>query len=1042
MNGKTKISLAIISAAIAIILAFSVTFNVLALTKYDNIFEQFLGKSDDKLEGDTLGADVNYVKSSFGSPKELYEYEEKVCSDIAEEGVTLLKNDGLLPLQKGTELSLFSHSSVDLVSGGSGSGSGSFELTADLKEGFEGSGLKVNQTLWNFYKSGAGSKYQRGVGVINYGEDLDWSINECPLGVIKSSSAVLNSFGNSVAMFVLSRTGGEGGDEARDMKAFGGKSGSHYLEPDDTELEIISYLNETFESVILLVNCNNAMELGFVADYPHIKAVVNCPGLGRTGVYGLGRVLVGKDSNGESVSPSGKLVDTFVYDNFSSPASQNMGDFRYDGTDYYYVNYAEGIYVGYKYYETRYEDVVTGRANVGNYDYSSTVLYPFGYGLSYTDFTWSEFNMTGPDADGNINVSVKVTNAGAYKGKDVVQVYVRSPYTDGGIEKSAVSLVGFAKTDAIEPGDSQTVSVKINLKDFASYDYKNAKTYVLEKGNYYITAAPDAHTAVNNILQKLALSDTSVDLSKLCGSEGSTDMTGVYVQDAADAATYSKSLTGKTITNKFDGATLSDAPYLSRSNWSVMDNDGLRYGEQKGDASTNGKGKQWSHGKAEVNGKQWSHSLSAELKAELDSQHSLNPEQGKSTASYTFGAKNGVDLIDLRGKSYDDPLWKDLLDEITLPELTKLIDESGYCTPQMPSINKPKVNDLDGPAGLNKVVGHGSVDIGDGYLSMTWPTEYLLACTWNEGLALKMGEGLGEDGLYSGVVGWYGPGMNIHRTPFSGRNFEYYSEDGFLSGVMGSAEIKGAAEKGMYAFVKHFALNDQETHRDMMGLITWADEQTIRELYLKPFEMCMTDNEVTLYYNEAIKGDGGNIKGYTLKTTKVPAMAAVMSSYNRIGTTWAGGNYNLLTGVLREEWGFNGFVLTDYEVPSYMGNEQTLYAGGDAKLKTVDMTNLFGSSFSLEGKTAVYGYAREAAHHILYTVANSAAMNGYVHGVKYVNGFAYYKLVIIGWDVLACAGVALLVILMIKKIKKAKKPAGQTVADGNNESSGPETIAR
>ena len=1009
-NKNTKVGIVISAVAIAIIFGFSILLNVLALTKYDNILEQFIGKAEDSLKGDLKGADAQYEKSAFSSSKELYEYEEKVCADIAEEGVTLLKNDGLLPLAKNTTLSLFSHSSVDLVSGGSGSGSGSFELTADLKEGLEAAGLKVNETLWNFYKSGAGSKYKRGVGVINYGQDTDWSINECPLSVIKSNSAVVSSYGSSIAAFVLSRTGGEGGDEARDMAAYGGKSGMHYLEIDDTEREIIAYLNDTFDSVIIFVNCNNAMELGFVDEYAHIKAVVNCPGMGRTGTYGLGRVLVGVDENDNEISPSGHLVDTFVYDNFSSPAVQNMGDFRFDGTDYYYVNYAEGIYVGYKYYETRYDDFVSGRAGVGEYDYAATVKYPFGYGLSYTTFEWSDYGVSAPDENGDITVTLQVRNSGARNGKEVVGIYVQSPYTVGGIEKASVSLVGFYKTKSLAPNATENVSVKINLSDFTSYDHKTAKGYVLEKGTYYITAAADAHKAVNNILKKRhENADASVDLSKMAG-EGRPAFVGEYTRATDDTTTYStySNVNGSgTITNRFDGTTLSDATYLSRANWSAMDGDGLRYGTASSTAS-----------KSEINGKQWSHALSAENKTKLDSKSSLNPEENTAKAAYTFGADNGVDLIDLRGLPYHDEAWEKLLDEMDLKELAKLIDESGYCTPEMKSVNKPKVNDLDGPAGLNKVVGHGSVDIGDGYLSMTWPTEYLLACTWNEELALEMGEGMGEDGLYSGVAGWYGPGMNIHRTPFSGRNFEYYSEDAFISGVLGAAEVQGAARKGMYAFVKHFALNDQETHRDHLGLITWADEQTIREIYLKPFEMCIVGNDVEISYNEPVRNGNGDITAYTLKSATVPATMAVMTSYNRIGATWAGGNYNLITGVLRTEWGFNGFALTDYEVPSYMGNAQSLKAGGDAKLKTVDMTNLFGSSFSLDGDTDLQYYAREAAHHILYAVVNSAAMNGYVHGVEYEGGFAYYKLILIGWDVLAAAGIALLVLSIIKRSKK------------------------
>ncbi len=374
----------------------------------------------------------------------------------------------------------------------------------------------------------------------------------------------------------------------------------------------------------------------------------------------------------------------------------------------------------------------------------------------------------------------------------------------------------------------------------------------------------------------------------------------------------------------------------------------------------------------------------------------------------------------LRGLDFNDPLWQELLDELTLSELDKLIEECGYCSPEAESISKPKVSDLDGPAGLNKVVGHGSLPIGDGYYAMTWPTEYMLACSWNEELAIKMGEGIGEDGLYGGVVGWYGPGMNIHRTPFAGRNFEYYSEDSYLSGILGAAEVQGAARKGMYAFVKHFALNDQETHRDHLGLVTWADEQTIREIYLKPFELCLYDNTVTMKYNQPIKDENGNITAFELKTAEMPATTAIMTSFNRIGATWAGGNYNLLTGVLRREWGFNGFVLTDYEVPSYMDTKQCIAAGGDAKLKTVDMTNLFGSSFTLKNDPEYQGYAKRAAHNILYTVVNSAGMNGFVHGVRFVNGFAYYKIMVIVWDVLSIGGLVALSFVLYKKIKRLR----------------------
>ncbi|MBO5931100.1 MAG: fibronectin type III-like domain-contianing protein [Clostridia bacterium] len=1008
-----------LAIGMAVLLVFTIVFDALALTKFDNIFEKFFGATPSSLKGDTFGADTNYYKSDFGSASELYAYEEKKVAQIVQEGITLLENDGLLPLPAGTELSIFSHSSVDLVSGGSGSGSGSFELTKDLKSGLENAGLVVNNSLWNFYKSGAGSSYKRGIGVVNYGADLDWSINECPLNVITKDTSLVSTFEGTVAMFVLSRTGGEGGDEARDMAAFGGVAGQHYLEPDATELEIISYLNENFDNVILLVNCNNAIELGWVADYENINAVINFPGAGRTGTYGLGYMMTGVDAGGNEISASGHLVDTWVYDNFSSPAMQNMGDFKFTGTknDYYYVNYSEGIYVGYRYYETRYEDVVLGTPNVGTYDYASTVIYPFGYGLSYTSFEWTDFTMSAPDESGNITVTVTVKNVGQRNGMDVVQIYAQAPYTLGGVEKSSVVLVGFAKTANLAPGASETVNVLVNLKDLTSYDVSangGKGGYVLDAGDYYITAASNAHEAIN-----LILLEKGVDASLLINSkqDASTSpagegMVGRYNQATADYTTYSVAAEGlQTIENQFPNATLADAVYLSRSDWSVMENNGLRYGDASDVAS-----------RAEVGGKQFQKAVSAFIKDILESENPLNPYLGKEVKEIVFGKKGDIDLIDLRGLPYDDPLWDELLDQITLAELSKLIDECGYCSPEMKSINKPKVTDLDGPAGLNDIIAHGSMPIGEGLQAMTWPTQYMLACAWNVQLAEDMGRGIAEDGLYSGTCGWYGPGMNIHRTPFAGRNFEYYSEDAFLSGVLGKAEVNGAAQKGMYAFIKHFALNDQETHRDERGIATFADEQTIREIYLKPFEMTIVGNTVEIGYNEPIKNGNGKITGYTWKTTTVPAATAVMTSFNRIGATWAGGHYDLITDVLRGEWGFVGFVLTDYEVGagkgSYMGTLQTLGGGGDAKLKTVGMDALFGFDISKYPEYQELG--REAAHHILYTVVNSAGMNGFVHGVEYVKGFAYYKLILIGWDVLAVAGLCWMGIVLARRIRNRK----------------------
>ena len=1004
-SGKKGIAL-----GLAVLLVFTFALNYLSLTKFDNIFEKFFGSRPAGVRGETLGADVEYYKSDFNSPAELYAYEKAKVAEIVEEGITLFENNGILPLAQGTKLSIFSHSSVDLVSGGSGSGSGSFELTSDLKTGLEAAGLVVNQSLWDFYKTGAGSSYKRGIGVINYGADLDWSINECPLSVITSDSSLVSSFDDTVAVFVLSRTGGEGGDEARDMKAFGGESGQHYLEPDKTELEIIDYLNKNFDDVIILVNCNNAIELGWVKDYENISAVVNFPGAGRTGTYGLGYMLTGMDADGNEISASGHLVDTWVYDNFSSPAMQNMGDFHFVGTNYYYVNYSEGIYVGYRYYETRYEDAVYGQGNAGGYKYDEVVTYPFGYGLSYTSFQWSDFNMSEADKDGNIKVSVKVTNTGDRYGKEVVQIYGQAPYIQGGVEKSSIVLIGFDKTANLAPGASETVEITVSLRDLASYDVKangGKGGYILDQGNYYITAASNAHEALNAIILDKSPEKTVIE-AKPDSSTTVGNMVGVHVQAEYDSKTYSQIGDNNVIENQFTDSTLADAKYLSRSDWSVMENNGLRYGT----ASDN-------NSKAEVGGKQFEATPPDEMKEALKSFFSLNPDEGKSAIQIVYGNGGDVDLIDLRGLDYDDPLWDELLDQINPDELSKLIDECGYCSPAVSTVNKPKVNDLDGPAGLNDIIAHGSMPIGDGYRAMTWPTQYMLACSWNEDLAEDMGRGIAEDGLYSDTVGWYGPGMNIHRTPFAGRNFEYYSEDPFISGILGKAEVYGAATKGMYAFIKHFAVNDQETHRDERGLATFVEEQAIREIYLRPFELTILDNYVEIEVNDPVKDEKGETIGYERRTTTVPAATAIMTSFNRIGTTWAGGHYNLITGVLRGEWGFNGFVLTDYEVGagkgSYMDTNQSLAAGGDGKLKTVGMDALFG--YDITENEAYYEYARDAAHHILYTVVNSAGMNGFVHGVEYVRGFAYYKLILIVWDIFA----VIMFFVLVNKLFRRKR---------------------
>ncbi len=994
---KKKPFIILMSSIAAVITALTVTVDVLALTKYDYILTTFLKKADEDHPTNVPKGDGNYNPKTFDSLASLKKAENELVAEIASEGAVLLKNDAhVLPLAKDTTVSLFSSSSVDFTYGGSGSGASSVELSTTLKDGLEQNGLKVNNKLWSFYKDGKGKSYRRGVGSVNFGRGEDWAINECPLNVLQGETGLLDSAKGTTPIFILSRTGGEGMDLARNMSAYGGKKEQHYLEPNEDELAIINYLNENFEHVILIDNTNNAMELGWVKDYAHVDTVLHFAGSGRTGTVGLGEVLVGKKLDGTSFSPSGHLVDTYVYDNFSSPAMQNFGDFRYEGsTNYYYVAYNEGIYVGYRYYETRYEDVVTNRENVGTFDYSKNVLYPFGYGLSYADFSWSDYETAYDSESGEITFSVKVTNTSStYSGKDVVQFYGQSPYTEydqnNGIEKSAIELIGFTKTKLLAPGESEVVTAKANIESMKAYDAKGAKTYVLDAGNYYFTAGKNAHEAVNRILKKKGNTPDE---------EVTSDSVHTVTIASLDQSKYAKDTrTNTPITNQFDHATLKDVDYLSRSNWSMMENNGLFYGYVSETTWNSNPG-----------GKRYMHTLDAELKAKLDSKDSLNPNV-KTDAKLSPRKKTDLKLVELRGLSVDDPLYDEIVAGCTYDEIGETIAHSGYGIPGVSHITMPDSEVLDGPAGLNILPDHDSKQFSDGSRCMSWPSELALASTWNEDLAEKMGDMIGEEAIWTKVGGWYAPGMNIHRTPFSGRNFEYYSEDPFISGVMGEKETAAASKRGLICFIKHCGLNDQETHRDTNGLITWSNEQTIREIYLKPFEMTIKTEDSAVKYNER-QNDGS----YVLKEAILPTVKGLMTSYNRLGTTWTGGNYNLITNVLRGEFGLRGMVLTDWDVNGYMDDKQMLLAGGDAKLDTIGKNEIVG-----DDPVASY-YAEKAMKNIAYAVANSLTMNGFIGKSGIAVGFANYKFILIGLTSLYAIGMGFIGFAVFRKAKKKEE---------------------
>ena len=898
--------------------------------------------------------DLEYNKADFAK-EEMKEEGQALNEEIVGEGTVLLVNDGVLPYEAGHAFSFFSQSSVSILAGGYSGGG------VNVKDAFESKGFTVNTALWEFYQKSA-KNHQRGPGSISYGRDEDFSIGECPAEEI-AAVGLEDSFAGTTGVFVWSRVVGEGRDMPRSMynhTEIPEDQVKSYLEPDSVELSVLQYMDERFDDIVILVNSPAAMELGWINDFEHIHAVV---AMGLPGTYGMNAVA---DIFAGNINPSGRTVDTYAYDAFSSPAAQNYGDYMYVDesgalTKYSYLSYAEGIYVGYKYYETRYEDAVLGQGNAGDYDYDRTVQFPFGYGLSYTTFSWDglQVQWNGDTAE----VQVHVTNTGSVAGKDVVEIYAQSPYTDydkaNGIEKASVQLVGYAKTQLLEPGAEETLKVTFDREQLKAYDAEGAGTYIFDAGEYYITAGRDAHDAMNNILA-----------AKGAAVTGDAQMVSLYVPENTDTdtTTYAAdSYSGTAITNQF-GSARGEFVQLTRQDWTGTFP--AHDGEVSGFVST------WGN---EINGTDengnpaslvYVKTATADMLAQMDSTDSLNPVDDASITDVpVFGADNGLSLIELRGLDYDDEKWEQLLDQLKVEDYDLLVNYSGYGTPAIESVQKPHSLDADSATGLVFASTGG----------LTFNGAEVLAQTYNVDLARRFGNFIGNDGLLGGVTGWYCPAMNIHRTPFSGRNNEYYSEDAFVSGLVASESMRAASEKGMYTFIKHFALNDQENHRGdtetEYGACTFASEQAIREIYLKPFEMCMKMPAIEERY---LKADGNG--SYTVETRELRACQAMMTAFNRLGYTWTGGNYPLITGIVRNEWAFNGFIITDAETPTHMDPLQMIKAGADGKLN-------YATHYELDfTQPAVYHYARSAAHHILFTVANAKIMNGSMPGSTLTGG--------------------------------------------------------
>lgn len=866
---------------------------------YAPLVSTFLGQETTKrVEVDNMEEiDTNYFSSRYNSQSELYADEIKFAKNVQSEGSVLLQNAGL-PMAKSGSITLLGSGSAEaafLVSGG-GSGSIDTSKTPSLKKVFEDAGYQVNGTMWDFYTTGG--------GMSSRGDEV---VGEAPIS--NYTDAELNSFSayNDAAIVVVGRLGGEGRDVAMATQDDPSRS---MLELSKNELDLIDLALQNFDNVIVLLNTLNPIELGPLTERD-VSVVWICAG-GQQGLLALPDILNG------TVSPSGRLVDTYVYDNFSAPAMVNFGDFTYAnasesfGSSKYMI-YQEGIYVGYRYYETRYEDVVLGTANVGNYDYASTVIYPFGYGLSYTQFAHSNFSVS-ENAD-SYEVAVTVTNTGSAAGKDVVEIYLQKPYTDydkqNRVEKASAELVGYAKTSELAAGASEDVKISVPKEYLRTYDAYGVGGYIIEAGTYYLTVGTDAHDAVNNILA--AKGKTEADGMTVAGNAEFTYTAELNEDEASKLTeTYNKGADGEVIANELSDVDItsfdSSITYLSRNNWSGT----------------------WPASGYKLN------ATDDLVSAMSDSFPNIDD-----ASMPTTGAQNGLSLIDAMGLDYDAPEWNDLLDQITVQEMQNLICNGAYGNVEVGSINKNKVLDKDGPAGISATLIGGKGTFG-------FPVESLLAATWNVELAEQMGALIGEDGLLAGVSGWYAPGLNMHRTPFSGRNFEYFSEDSLLSGTMGAAVTRSAQEMGLYTYSKHFALNDQELYRGFVCI--FSNEQAAREIYLRPFEMNVRE--------------GGS--------------HGIMVSMNRIGGVWSGDHRGLVTNILKGEWGFKGCVVTD---ASSLGNTQMgLYGGTDLWLG--NGSGSFQDGFASDA--GVVSMMRNATHNILYAVANSNAMNGIAAGTKFI----------------------------------------------------------
>lgn len=842
----------------------------------------------------------------------------KLTQETEAEGAVLLKNSGILPLDT-ENISLIGYASYDPMYIGAGSVAQSSDGTSnefiDYYTAFENAGYVCNTDMQEYYAAQKDTRDNTGGGMFDM-RGSDFNIYDQPLSeyesVMKQAAAYTDT-----AVVVISRTGGEGADEPLEMSEYeNGDVGKHYLELQQTEIDMLDYVKENYENVIVIINSSNAMELGFLED-EEIDAAIWVGGPGSQGLQAVAEIISGE------INPSGKLPDTYAYDLTSAPSyyTSTAGTYsnydEFDDSENGYDNkvdggmtwYNEGIYVGYRYYETA--------AAEGYINYEETVQYPFGYGLSYTTFDWEIVSQEFGDVHEQITIEVEVTNTGDVAGKDVVELYFTAPYYEGGIEKSEKELGAFAKTSELEPGESEIVTLTMNVDDLASYDYTGERCYVADEGTYKFNLQTDSHTAKDGcdileyeVSEKWVYNDSGV-------GKRSTDETVAKNQfDEVSAG---------------DGNINNTIPYVSRADFvGTMPQATMS-------------GKHITEMTIAMGDDCVEYMLNSEGGSDVSYEDDSNYET-ESMIEVKTDQDNGLTVEDLAGYDvWDDKVWDELVNQMSVEDMVTFLCDCAYGTPEIESIGKKLATDVDGPAGVS------SANLN--YYGNEYTAEVVMASTWNTELINRVGVNVGRECNAAGISGWYAPGMNMHRSPFNGRNGEYYSEDPLLSGKMAATEIQGVQSQGIYVYAKHFVGNDQDSKRG--GLYTWLNEQSLREIYLEPFEYAVKEGEAT----------------------------GVMEAYNRIGTMECSTSYALNTSVLREEWGFNGVCLTDGYNPmfgseKYNSPDLQIRANGTAMLLfTGGYTGEGGFTEKTTGTQVGMEMMHDACRRILYIYCNSSAMD-------------------------------------------------------------------